>query len=390
MHCTLRQLLYSAAALLLSACAQLQLLVPDSSGIYVYKEASFKTWLLFDTIDTYYAPVRLSRAPFAQHMGTTLAEYGGREGFVSDSDVAHCKAYLPIAGTAPRRFPWQANYSADINPFIEQQDLKRIAELCYGGQEGTIRFIPGRRVRKEITSFDGLVNRGRLIPCYHYLPARFVTQEGELKLARLMDNLWLLYRLAQDGWIAPLSDETPQRWGWTTKAMAPPAPTAGQTTLADLSEEMRRQFPVLEIISGAEEGNYPRIPCHIKPTREPIRVPDKEMALMRKNEGCAGPLSFLAQPSQAKQELLLTIEAEREKLELGQEEEGTQLDPGKPKRTAAMAQDKQYTPGSSMASYSLFICRHPVADEYTKEGYFYATNWDTGQLVRPCITIYDH
>lgn len=390
--------LLCAGLLLLCACSELQLWYDQallwydsttgSSEPQVYKEASFKSWLLFDTVDTYYAPVRLSRAPFAQYLIPQQREGSGREGFESKEDVARCSAILPVAKSQPNRYPWQANESADINPFIEEQNLAQIAEACYEGQEGTIWYIPGRRIRREVTNFDALLTAGQQIPCYHYLPARFVTQSPGIELSRLMDNLWLLYRLAQGGWITPQSSGGTTSWSWSAKALSPPAPAAGETTLAELPGEVRSRLPVLGLISGGSEGACPAIPCRVHTTREAVSVPTKEMALMRKDEGCEG-FEFLSEPTPEQlSERLSAARAEQEKRELGFEEIGVQVDPGKPLQTAAMTQDKAYTPDRSMAQYSLFICPRALNSLYAKGGYFYAIDWNTGQVIRPCTTIF--
>ena len=107
---------------------------------------------------------------------------------------------------------------------------------------------------------------------------------------------------------------------------------------------------------------------------------------MRKDEGCAG-FEFL---SEASPEQLSAVTAEQEKRELGSEECGVQVDPGKPLRTAAMLQDKAYTADRAMAQYSLFICRRPLRALYAPGGYFYACDHDTGQVTRPCTAIFRH
>lgn len=385
----------AAAALAFVACDTVSQLLPsetvDTDGECLYKEASFKTWLLFDTVDTYYAPLRLSRAPLVQHADEQMRGASGSESYSHPEDAAYFTQvqHMSLAAGRSQHAPWQANYRADINPFLEEQDLAQLAELCYAEKSGRIWLIPGRRVRRELASLDSLVQQDFRVPSYHYLPARLVTQSAEIELSLLMDNVWLLHRLAQGGWIELNSTGTPQRWRWSAKALTPPAPAAGETTLADLPESLRERFKALQLISGSGADTCPRIPCRIvSETPLATHVPDKELATLRLNEGC-GKLQLTAQADDANRAAQAQAYADKmHSLHLDTPESSVRVDFGTPLRTAAMNRDAQYKAGSSLVQLSLFICRRPICEEYSSGGYFNATNWTTGQLIRPCRLIF--
>ena len=274
----------------------------DIPRVYGYNSAVFKSWLLFDSLDTYYAPPRLSRAGYlrrlrikrglkitekelereAPHMSSYICSKEGEGAGICS--LMHVETRLKTTDRDPLHMPWAIDYSHDINAFTESLDLEQLAKACYEGGAGEIWFIPGRRdiLEDEYTGEmfgkfrTGLAQRRWV----GWQPARFVTP-NDLDLSVLMDNIWLLWQLARDGWVEIANDGT---WNWTQKAKHMKN-SSKETTLATLSPELRKRFAILDLIRGWE-GELPAIPCTVRPTCERQRFEDDELRLMRQDEGC--------------------------------------------------------------------------------------------------------
>ena len=270
--------------------------------VYGYNSAVFKSWLLFDSLDNYYAPPRLSRAGYLRRLrikkglkitGKELErEAPDRDSYVCSKEgegvgryfLADIEKRLKTTDREPLHMPWAIDYSHDINAFTESLNLEQLAKACYEGKVGEIWFIPGRRDILEDEYTGEIFGKFRTgLPLREWVgwqPARFVTPDG-LDLSVLMDNIWLLWQLARDGWVETANDGT---WNWTQKAKQTKN-SSKETTLATLSSELRKRFAILDLIRGWE-GELPAIPCTVRPTCEGQRFEDDELRLMRQNEGC--------------------------------------------------------------------------------------------------------
>ena len=269
---------------------------------YGYNSAVFKSWLLFDSLDSYYAPPRLSRAGYLRRLrikkGLKITEKelereapdmssyicskeGEGAGICS---LRHMETRLKTTDRDPLHMPWAIDYSHDINAFIESLHLEQLTKACYEGKVGEIWFIPGRRSIPEEEYTGEIFGKFWSGPPERkwvgWQPARFVTRDG-LDLSVLMDNIWLLWQLARDGWVETANDGT---WNWTQKAKQIKN-SSKETTLATLSPELRKRFAILDLIRGWE-GELPAIPCTVRPTCERQRFEDDELRLMRQGDGC--------------------------------------------------------------------------------------------------------
>ena len=265
-------------------------LTERENEVVVYKRAVFKSWLLLESIDNYYAPpsesLAICLAPC--HIGQvyTLDE----DAFPANPERSDRDFYrLPGHRTAfwikdwrfipkhkrtkrmPESYPWELDMTWDINVYIEKLDLKWLAKLCYQNKPGCIYVIPGRRDYSNVPIPHLLAGyRGPNI----FMPVQFITR-GEPELSALMDNIWLLYQLERGGWITRTGSRA---WKWSEKVKTLPETAA--YTLAQLTDKERDYFKVLAHISGGE-GGVPAIPCEVMPESRKVSVPDEESLLMR-------------------------------------------------------------------------------------------------------------
>lgn len=222
--------------------------------------------MLFDSIDSRYTPYRLSPATNVRtHGRPTGKKLSARPG---EWPIFDETMYTPLT---------PCDYAPDINPFLERLDLRRIAALCCRGMKGHIYFIPGKR---ETPAFPSMVG-GFVSGFAPYLPASFLS-DGEIRLAPLMDNLWLLYQLEQQGWVeAGGAPEAP--WRWTEKARALPPPARGVRSLQGMPEELRGYFAVLTLIEGGDaRGKLPPIAYSLVETEEEV---SEQVTELRDGEG---------------------------------------------------------------------------------------------------------
>ena len=253
-----------------------------------YKAASFKTWLLFDTPDTYYTPPRLSKAIFCWRIpaepnekirkylagaGIRMEDMGtGETPPPSNTEIGK----LPqVTNRAPGNKPWVVDYSHDINEFMEGLDLKPLAERCYEGKKGKIYFLDGWR---EIETLES--GTFRYSPSTANTPAQLLTAD-DLDLSILMENIWLLYQLSLDGWV----ELDGSQWKWTAKAqqLTPSIDASDGKTLANLDAALKTRYKILQMICEASKSDViPAIPCEIYETDEPTRAEDDEIRVMRK------------------------------------------------------------------------------------------------------------
>ena len=259
----------------------------DASRI-AYKAASFKTWLLFDTPDTYYTPPRLSKAIFCWKIPAEpdkrIIEYLAGAGIRMDDMGTGRKPPPPNTevGKLPQvtnrtlgNKPWEVDYSHDINEFMEELNLTPLAERCYEGRKGKIYFLDGWR---EIETLNG--DAFRYSPSTANTPARLLTAD-DLDLSILMENIWLLYQLSLDGWVELAGSQ----WKWTAKAqqLTPSDNAAEKKTLANLDATLKARYKILQMICEASKSDViPAIPCEIYETDEPARAEDDEIRVMRK------------------------------------------------------------------------------------------------------------
>ena len=259
----------------------------DASRI-AYKAASFKTWLLFDTPDTYYTPPRLSKAIFCWRIppepDKEIMEYLAGEG-IRMKDMETGKNPPPpnieigklpqVTNRALGNKPWEVDYSHDINEFMEGLDLKPLAERCYEGRRGKIYFLAGLR-NIDVLSWK----EWGLSPSAANTPARLLTAD-DLDLSILMENIWLLYQLSLDGWV----ELDGSQWKWTDKAqqLSPSNDASEGKTLANLDAALKARYRILQMICEASKSDViPAIPCEIYETDEPTRAEDDEIRVMRK------------------------------------------------------------------------------------------------------------
>lgn len=253
-------------ASLATSCQSHSGLADEEAGAELYKRAAFRTWLLFDSIDSRYTPYRLSPATNVRtHGRPTGKKLSARPG---EWPIFDETMYTPLT---------PCDYAPDINPFLERLDLRRIAALCCRGMKGHIYFIPGKR---ETPAFPSMVG-GFVSGFAPYLPASFLS-DGEIRLAPLMDNLWLLYQLEQQGWVeAGGAPEAP--WRWTEKARALPPPARGVRSLQGMPEELRGYFAVLTLIEGGDaRGDLPPIAYSLVETEEEV---SEQVTELRDGEG---------------------------------------------------------------------------------------------------------
>lgn len=253
-------------ASLATSCQSHSGLADEGAGAELYKRAAFRTWLLFDSIDSRYTPYRLSPATNVKTLGRpTGKKLSARPG---EWPIFDETMYTPLT---------PCDYAPDINPFLERLDLRRIAALCCRGMKGHIYFIPGKR---ETPAFPSMVG-GFVSGFAPYLPASFLS-DGEIRLAPLMDNLWLLYQLEQQGWIeAGGAPGAP--WRWTEKARALPPPAREGRTLQGMPEELRGYFAVLSLIEGGDaRGKLPPIAYSLVKTEEEV---SEQVTELRDGEG---------------------------------------------------------------------------------------------------------
>ena len=254
----------------------------------MYKSAVFKSWLLLESIDNYYAPP-------SESLAICLAPCHIRQDFAPDTIPTNLGKYdtsfyrLPGRKTAfwikdwrfipehrrtkrmPEAYPWELDMTWDINVYIEKLDLEWLAKLCYQDKPGCIYMIPGRRDVFDVPM--PLLLAGYISPNI-FMPVQFITR-GEPELSALMDNIWLLYQLERGGWITRTGSRA---WKWSEKVKT--LPEKAEHTLAQLTDKERDYFKVLAHISGGE-GGVPAIPCEVMPESRKVSVPDAESLLMR-------------------------------------------------------------------------------------------------------------
>lgn len=364
-----------------------------------YKTSAFKSWLLFDTVDTYYAPPRLSSAPLLMRVPPGMPQEAANSGATAqdaraggwpivNAESSYIKlpgrkegaewvslsgyASLGIVGTPrlPENYPWEVDYSGDINQFVESLDLAELAAACYAGCRGRLYYIPGTRAERQ---YPALLTGGLRYITSTYVPARFATPD-RLELAKLMDNIWLLYQLRRDGWVE--QSRPSRKWRWSAKAVALNKAEAQQGTLRQLPPKSRDWFCVLRLIEGADEG-IPPIACRETATRESVlEAENNERFFMNAGEGShpawsAGAPCVRHLP--AKQSYLC------------RPERGISVSIGN-HSYRAMMEDKEYTSHSSIALYELFASYGPIVDYYKE-----AVIFDHKKLhKRHCVLIYEH
>lgn len=290
--CRYYRLISFVLAFLMVSCKSL----PESNNdmVITYKSAAFKSWLLFDAPDNFYAPPSESLAIFLAPYGTPKSsqnllgpterseELPMTRNYRLPGKEAACWLVLPeesakqytkigITKRLPSSYPWEVDMTWDINTYMEGLDLKWLAKLCYQNKPGCIYLMPGYREYFTVPMPHMLA--GYISPNI-FIPARLITR-SELDLSVIMDNIWLLYQLERGGWVVRTGRKT---WRWSDKARALPGKSSSHT-LAQLTKKEREHFKVLAHIG---EGDVmPPIPCEVFRERHVIHPLDAESCLMR-------------------------------------------------------------------------------------------------------------
>lgn len=277
-----RRLLFAVLLLAVPSCISPH--AKESAGSpHVYKRASFRTWQLFDSIDSRYTPFRLSRV--------TDIEASGERGWASPPRRDGCGEDWVVAPPVPNESTRSKAFRPcddrpDINPMLERVDLEALAELCCRGMKGRLFFLPGRRITPTYSIILAGLKR-RFVP---YLPASFLA-EGEVRTARLLDNLWLLYQLEQQGWVEPVDARHGCRWRWSRKAAELTEPSPRVLTLARMTQQQRDYFAGLTLIApgACVPGYLPPIPCCLIATKEEV---SQRVDELRDSEGYPGNIGL--------------------------------------------------------------------------------------------------
>ncbi len=387
-------------------------LVEGNASRVAYKAASFKTWLLFDTPDTYYTPPRLSKAIFCWKIPAEpdkrIIEYLAGAGIRMEDMGTGRKPPPPNTeiGKLPQvtnrtlgNKPWEVDYSHDINEFMEELNLPPLAERCYEGKKGKIYFLDGWR---EIETLNG--DAFRYSPSTANTPARLLTAD-DLDLSILMENIWLLYQLSLDGWVELAGSQ----WKWTAKAqqLTPSDNAAEKKTLANLDATLKARYKILQMICEASKSDViPAIPCEIYETDEPARAEDDEIRVMRKYyEGNVITWPWLYVGSEGFEEGIcdlsdrishFIVQRRWEQAIANKPEQGKEIYIGEGrKRYEVMELDAQYTEKRSIAQYVQYL---PLSTVALSEGTLLSGNRSKirkGKLVsigkkRDAALIYSH
>ena len=351
---------------------------------HYYKAASFKSWLMYDTLDTYYTPPRLSKAVFMWkaegEIGKDTLEILNLAGYqlrdlVEGTAILGSDGFgnrsLKITERAPENKPWEVDYSRDINEFVEGLDLRKLAARCYEGKPGRIFFLPGLRdIAGDVGGGMDKLERLFLTPSVANQPARIITEDN-LELSLLMENIWLLYQLTIDGWVK--LDGEGKLWKWSEQAMSTAKTEGDRQTLANLPQEVRKRYKVIDILcENSRCHSVPPIPCSVRKTKEKVRTEDSEIRIMRGNEPGTVVRFVGYRDIEVEKDILQDYKplaifkwywsrmrwfaADANKTEYGQE-----IDIGKGRqRYSSMLKDGEYADDRSVAQYVQYSLREPL------------------------------
>lgn len=394
-HMKIKTLLAGLLTLAVSSCVGWQGQECAESPC-VYKRASFRTWQLFDSVDSRYTPFRLSRGTDIVSSGdirfvmpSNTAAWGQAEPEELDSADDDAQGAAPPSGEGgktPELWPIKAMPSAqvagsaphsgtdetDINLMLERADLKALAALCCRGMKGRLYFLPGRRITPTYSCIMGGL-RNNFVP---YLPASFLA-EGEVRTARLLDNLWLLYQLEVQGWVEPVASLDGCRWRWSRKAAALAGRGGRVQTLAGMTPQQREYFAGLSLVApgACASGDLPPIPCRVVATEEAVSDRVDEL---RDGEGYPGNIGLFCLTDGA--EGLVAINPEHEsawraylaalpqKQTVTASEKGLKviLSPGE-QQALAPHRKELYAGRAAAYQFDVFVCEGSLSDYYGTE-----------------------
>jgi len=207
-----------------------------------YKVSSFKSWLLLDSKDSRYAPLRLSAATLHPNRRHSYdLKLRSTSGTWSNSYISTGEPW-PIA-TSPPIVLKPANYNKDINIFIEQLNLQKLAQICYNGQQGRIYYVIGER--KAFPFYSPIVVGNTLNIPIPYIPAYFATNTS-LDLSVLMDNIWFLYQLSTNNLIEPYTFKGKKKWKWSKLSYK--LDCNKEEKITSLPNNLKKRFAILEHI----------------------------------------------------------------------------------------------------------------------------------------------
>lgn len=359
-------MLLVAVCVLLSSCSSSQMgrghqcSITSLDSLELYKVSSFKSWLLLESKDSRYAPLRLSTAALhpsdRQNYLRSLEEppterqINGKplENGWSNSYKPSAEAW-PISTSSPIVLK-PANLKKDINLFIEELNLPELAQLCYHGQKGQIYYIRGER--KAFPKRSPIRAAYAPISPTPYIPAYFATNSS-LDLTVLMDNIWLLYQLSTSNLIESYAIDAKKKWKWSKLAYKSDGDKKEQFT--KLPNDLKKRYAILELIQ-APKGvkTLPAIDYQSSTTRE---IFSDKINELRAGEGyafCENARCYLAnQKHQLSWDALL----HKNPLYLSymrEEFKGHELWLNSTKRQNFVHIDSEFKKGRAISQYELF------------------------------------